>query len=161
MARCHRAGTPVGFAGYRGGGAEPWPLDTRTAAYVLAMGERIEIRMIVEIDVKDVERFRALVEAASAITRNEPGTLIYDWYLDEETKRARLHEAYDSFESLDAHVAGPVFTELGPEFFEVAEFVDIDFYGEMPVERQHDEPLAPLTIWGAPFSSGGGPSALE
>ena len=60
----------------------------------------------------------------------------------------------ESFESLDAHTSGRVFTELGPRLFEVARFVHIDSYGEMPLERQHDdEPLAPLTVWGVRITS--------
>jgi quinol monooxygenase YgiN len=110
-------------------------------------------RMIVEFEVTDVEGFKELVAEASAISRSEPGTLVYDWYLDADAGRARLHEAYDSFESLDAHTSGRVFTELGPRFVDVARFVHIDFYGEIPPERQHDEPLAPRTVWGARFAS--------
>lgn len=110
-------------------------------------------RMIVDFEVFDVDGFRALAELASEYCRAESGTLVYEWYLDEETGRARLHEAYESFEALDAHVQGRVFTELGPRFFEVARFEHIDFYGDMPAERAQSAPLAPRTIWGRSVAS--------
>ena len=124
------------------------------ASYGPGMSKVALFRMIVDIEVTHVEGVKGLVAEASAISRSEPGTLMYDWYLDEDSGRARLHEAYDSFESLDAHTSGPVFTELGPRLFEVAQFVHIDFSGDMPLERQHDdEPLAPLTVWGSRIAS--------
>ena len=109
-------------------------------------------RMIVDIEVSDFDAFRDLAELASEYCRAEPGTLVDEWYLDEATGKARLHEAYESFEALDAHVQGRVFTELGSRFFEVARFEHIDFYGDMPPERAQSEPLAPRTIWGRSFA---------
>ena len=110
-------------------------------------------RMIVDMEVIDADGFRALARQASEFCRAEPGTLVYEWYIDEEAGRARLHEAYESFEALDAHFEGRVFTELAPRFFEVGRFVHIDFYGDMPAERAQAEPLAPRTIWGQSFAS--------
>ncbi len=110
-------------------------------------------RMIVEIEVIDVDQFRVIAEEASQICREEPGTLIYEWFIDEGGHTARLHEAYESFEALDAHGEGRVFTELAPRFFEAARFVHIHFYGEMPPERARHAPLAPRTIWGSPFAA--------
>ena len=109
--------------------------------------------MIVDIEVIDAEGFRAIAQEASEVCRGEPGTLLYEWYIDEDAGRARLHEAYESCEALDGHAEGRVFTELAPRFFEVARFVHIDFYGDMPSERARQEPLAPRTIWGSTIAA--------
>lgn len=107
-----------------------------------------EIRFVIDIEVRDVERFREIARRCVEVSRSEPGTLVYDWYLDEGEGRARLYEAYESLEALEAHTRGPVFTEVGPPLMEVATFVHVDAYGPLP---QDAPSLWPTTVWGAPF----------
>jgi len=111
------------------------------------------VRFVIEIDVSDVDAFRSLVEEAVAISRDEPGTLVYDWYLNDDTGKCTLYEAYESFEALGLHIQGRVFTELGPKFMEVCKFVHVDAFGEPPPGADGGPTIAPTTWWGAPFAA--------
>ena len=44
-----------------------------------------EIRFVFEIEVTDVDVFTAAVAECCAVSETEPGTLIYDWYLDTDS----------------------------------------------------------------------------
>jgi quinol monooxygenase YgiN len=110
------------------------------------------IRFVLEIAVSDLERFRELVAKCVEISSGEPGTLMYDWYIDESTSSARLVEAYASVEAVLAHARGPVFTEVGPELLEVCTFVKMDAFGD--VGTLSDGPAFwPTTYWGTPFAA--------
>jgi hypothetical protein len=78
---------------------------------------------------------------------------VYDWYLDEATGKCKLYEAYETFEALQAHIAGPVFTELGPKIIEVCKFVHVDAFGEVPDAVREGPSIAPTTWWGSPFAA--------
>ena len=111
------------------------------------------IRFVIEIEVSDVDAFKALVQQAVAISREEPGTVVYDWYLDEATGKCRLYEAYETLEALRAHVKGRVFTEVGPKLLQVCEFVRVDAFGEVPPGAKERPGIAPTTWWDAPFAA--------
>jgi quinol monooxygenase YgiN len=117
------------------------------------MRGREAIRFVIDIEVTDTERFRALTEEAVAITREEDGVPVYDWYLDEEGGRARLYEAYESLDALEAHVAGPVFSEVGPRLLETCRFVTVEAYGDVPEAMRAGPTLAPTTWWGGPVAA--------
>lgn len=111
-----------------------------------------ELRLVIDIEVTDLDRFRKLVAECVAISRDEPGTLIYDWYLDPEGRRARLYEAYQSAAALAAHASGRVFSEVGPMLVETCRFVGIEAYGD-PEVLKGAEALAPTKLWGRPFEA--------
>jgi quinol monooxygenase YgiN len=108
------------------------------------------LRLVCDIEVSDIARFKELVEECVAITRDEPGTLLYDWYIDEERGAARLYEAYESLDALRTHSAGRVFTEVGPKMLEVCRFIKIDAYGDF-AEMQGQRSFAPMVWWGPAF----------
>ena len=56
----------------------------------------------------------------AAASRAEPGTLMYDWYVNEDGTSGVLLEQYASQKALGDHVAGPVFTEIAPRYRGVA-----------------------------------------
>ncbi len=116
------------------------------------MRDNESVRFVVDIVVKDVDAFRAAVERCVEISRTEPGTLVYDWYLDEATNRARLYEAYESLDALRAHIAGPVFSEVGPELIKHCEFLHADVYGDAG-DMAGKATFWPTTFWGSAFSS--------
>ena len=109
-----------------------------------------QVRFVIEIEVHDVARFKEVAAACVAVSRDEPGTLVYDWYLDEEAGRARLYEAYESLDALAAHTTGPVFTEVGPPLLEVSTFVHVDAFG---IDDPGEPSLWPTTFWGQAFTS--------
>lgn len=111
-----------------------------------------EIRLVIDIEVHDVDAFEQLARRCVEASRSEPGTLVYDWYVDAAAGKARLYEAYASADALEAHVSGPVFTdpELGPALLGTCTFVHVDAYGDL------SEPAGgffwPTTVWGPPFA---------
>jgi len=109
------------------------------------------LRFVLQIEVLDVPRFKELVAECLVISRSEPGTLLYDWYLDEERGLARLYEAYESIDALRAHGSGRVFTEVGPKLLEVCRFTNIDAYGDFG-GMSGGPTFAPTTWWGPPFA---------
>jgi quinol monooxygenase YgiN len=110
-----------------------------------------EVRFVIDIEVHDIERFKEVVQRCVEVSREEPGTLVYDWYLDEAAGRARLYEAYDSLDSVRAHAAGPVFTDVGLPLMEISKFLHMDAFGE--VGDFLDHPFWPTKVWGAPFAA--------
>lgn len=110
-----------------------------------------EVRFVIDIEVLDVKRFKDVVQKCVEVSRNEPGTLVYDWYIDEENGRARLYEAYESLDAVKAHAAGPVFSDVGLPLMELAKFVHMDAFGDVGDFLQR--PFWPTTIWGPPFAA--------
>jgi len=106
------------------------------------------IRCVLQIQVHDIPAFKELIHRCCAISSTEPGTLYYDWFLDEATGAARLVEGYDSFESIVTHATGPVFTEVGPMFLGVCTFLHMDAYGDTD-RMEGSNSLWPSTYWGA------------
>lgn len=116
------------------------------------MAEDHGVRFVISITVHDVPGFTEAVKRCAEISAGEPGTLIYDWYLDAEAGTARLYEAYDSVASVLAHASGPVFTEVGPELIATCTFDHMDAFGD--VGKLKDGPTFwPTTFWGEPFAA--------
>ncbi len=110
------------------------------------------VRFVIEINVSNIPGFLNAVNRCVEISRTEPGTLVYDWYLNEESGEARLYEAYDSIESVLTHAAGPVFTEVGPELLTTCTFVRMDAFGDVGDLAERGT-YWPTTFWGTPFSA--------
>lgn len=110
-----------------------------------------EVRFVIDIEVHDRDRFVEVVEQCVAVSRDEPGTLLYEWYLDEAGQRARLYEAYESVEAVQAHAAGRVFSELAGPLLGTCTFVHMDAFGEVG-ELVGLVPW-PTTVWSSPFAS--------
>ncbi len=116
-----------------------------------------EFRFVIDIDVIDIDLFVSIATAMVEISNDEPGTLLYDWYLDRDASKAKLYEAYDSIESLIAHMKGRVFSELGPKMRDAATFTHIDAFGDFPEVMKAGRVMAPTTWWGVPFAGVDGP----
>ena len=110
-----------------------------------------ELRFVIDIDITDPVRFKELVAQCVEISGQEPGTLVYDWYIDDDGARGQLYEAYESMDALRAHTGGRVFSEVGPKLMEACTFIHVDAYGDLgPTTRP---PLWPTTYWGTPFAA--------
>lgn len=110
------------------------------------------IRFVIDIEVRDVARFKEIAAACVEYSRTEEGTLLYDWYIDEEAGTARLYEAYASVDAVIAHATGPVFTEIGLPLMEVATFLHVDCFGDAG-KLATGPSFWPTTYWGTPFTS--------
>jgi len=105
------------------------------------------IRCVLQILVHDIAGFTAAASRCAEISSTEPGTLYYDWFLDESTGEARLVEGYDSYESVVAHATGPVFTQIGPELLQTCTIVHMDAYGATEALAAGPQ-FWPSTYWG-------------
>ena len=71
------------------------------------MPKRNWITLIVRWDVMDADGFIAMTEEMAQASRREPGTHLYDWYLDRATGQSVLLESYPLHEALMTHVEVP------------------------------------------------------
>ena len=115
------------------------------------MSDSAQIRFVFHIEVTDLDVFRSCVDECCAISSTEPGTQVYDWYVDEAAMTARLYEAYDSVDAVIAHAAGAVFTEVGPRLLTSCRFISGDCFGD--ARRLAEGPqLLPVTYFGTPIA---------
>jgi quinol monooxygenase YgiN len=111
------------------------------------------VRFVIRFEVLDAARFREMADAMVAVSRDEPGTVVYDWYLDEAAGIATLYEAYASNEALGAHGSGAVFTELAPQYLDALRVVSVDAFGAAADLPRRKVLGAPTTWWGAPIAA--------
>lgn len=111
------------------------------------------VRFVIRFEIVDADRFREMATAMVAVSRDEPGTVVYDWYLDEPAGTGTLYEAYASSEALKAHGSGAVFTELAPKYFDAVRVISVDAFGEAAGLPRGDVIGAPTTWWGAPIAA--------
>jgi quinol monooxygenase YgiN len=111
-----------------------------------------EVRFVIDIEITDPVRFRELVLQCVEISRQEPGTLVYDWYIAEDGAKGCLYETYESPDALRTHTQGRVFSEVGPKLMEVCRFLHVDAFGDFGPQARRP-PLWPTTYWGMPFAA--------
>lgn len=111
------------------------------------MHQPAAIRCVMQFRVHDTAGFIEAATRCAEYSSTEPGTLYYDWFLDADSGEGRLVEGYDSFESIVAHAAGPVFTEFGPQLLAACTIVHMDAYGD--TDRMASGPqFWSSTYWG-------------
>ena len=125
----------------------------RTYRYRPGMRNGEWVRFVIRFEVLDARRFREMADAMVAVSRDEPGTVVYDWYLDEPAGTGTLYEAYASADTLAAHGKGTVFTELAPRFADAVRVLAVDVFGAADGIDRHDVLGAPTTWWGAPIAA--------
>jgi quinol monooxygenase YgiN len=111
------------------------------------------VRFVIHFEVLDLVRFREMATAMVAVSLDEPGTVVYDWYLDEPANKGMLYEAYVSPEALRAHGSGAVFTELAPRYLDALRVISVHAFGEAADLPRRDVLGAPTTWWGAPIAA--------
>jgi quinol monooxygenase YgiN len=125
----------------------------REATTVRAVRDGEWIRFVIKFEVRDANRFREMASAMVAVSREEPGTVVYDWYLDEPAAVGTLYEAYASNDALKAHGSGAVFTELAPKYLDAVRVISVEAFGEAAGMPRNDILGAPTTWWGAPIAA--------
>ncbi len=111
------------------------------------------IRFVIRFEVLDANRYREMTAAMVEVSRGEPGTLVYDWYLDEPQTTGVLYEAYASRDALDAHTRGAVFTDLAPQYLDAIRVLSVDAFGAATGLARSDVLGAPTTWWDAPIAA--------
>ncbi len=111
------------------------------------------VRFVIRFEVLDADRFRDMAEAMVAVSRDEAGTVVYDWYLDDSGATATLYEAYTSLDDVIVHSQGPVFTEIAPGYADAVKVVAVDVFGAADGMPRRRVLGAPTTWWGAPVAA--------
>ena len=111
------------------------------------------VRFVIRFEVLDADRFHEMAAAMVAVARDEPGTVVYDWYVDDAAGTGTLYEAYASAEALRAHGGGAVFTELAPRYADAVRVARVDAFGAADGLPRRDVLGAPTTWWGAPIAA--------
>ena len=66
------------------------------------------VQWVLELDIKDgsLETFKELLdEMVTATNTNEPGALIYEWFIGEDDKNCHINERYADSEAAMTHIA--------------------------------------------------------
>jgi quinol monooxygenase YgiN len=91
------------------------------------------IRLVLSFEVNDFELFRGIAkECSQYAASSEAGTLAYDWYVSDDKLTGKLFEIYESAAALEAHLLGPIFTQIAPKFKKSIRFVSVDSFGVLP-----------------------------
>ena len=90
------------------------------------------VRFTVELTIHEgkFEEFQQLAQAMTTGTKNESGTLGYEWFLSKDRKRCRLLEAYADADAVNTHINGQVVQQFVPKLLELAKLDRFEVYGE-------------------------------
>ena len=89
--------------------------------------EQIKANALFKIHDGKLEEFKNLIPFFISLVREkDPGTLTYDWYLNEDTMECTVLESYENSQAVMAH-AGNIGEHLG-KVLEIADFT-IEVYG--------------------------------
>lgn len=92
-----------------------------------------------------LDDFRSLMEEMVESTRSEPGALIYEWFLSEDTKECHLHERYRDDEAVMVHL-GNFGSKFADRFMACVEPTAFNVYG-----NPSEEARAVFNSFGAAF----------
>jgi quinol monooxygenase YgiN len=79
---------------------------------------------------EQLEEFKSIAEAMTAVSRAEPGTLGYEWFAGADGKRFRLVETYVDSSAIEAHFMGPAVQQWAPKLAAVCKVDGFEIYGD-------------------------------
>jgi quinol monooxygenase YgiN len=90
------------------------------------------VRLTVSFVVKgeQLEEFKSIAQAMTAVSRAEPGTLGYEWFASADGKRFRLVETYADASAIEAHFMGPAVQQWVPKIVPVCKVDGFEIYGD-------------------------------
>lgn len=94
------------------------------------MSKQVLLNVSLTIREGKLDAFQAIAREMVDVSRKEPGTLSYEWYLSSDGKRCRLFEAYVDADALLAHFAGPAVQEGVPKMLKTADVTGFEVYGD-------------------------------
>ena len=94
------------------------------------MSENIHIRAYFIIEKDNVERFKKLIrEMSEVVETNEPDTLEYRSYLNEDGTKCIVHETYVDSKATLSHNDSTASKTILPSIFNMAQLNRLDVYG--------------------------------
>ncbi len=94
------------------------------------MSENIHIRAYFIIEKDNVEQFKKLIsEMSEVVETNEPDTLEYRFYLNEDGTKCIVHETYADSKATLSHNDGAASKTILQSIFNAAQLNRLDVYG--------------------------------
>ena len=93
------------------------------------MSDRISYVFSVHINGGQLDAFREVADQMiENVAENEPGTLIYEWYLSDDNTACHVLESFTDSGAMLAHFAGAA--ELGPRLLNTCKITGMMVFGE-------------------------------
>ena len=84
-----------------------------------------------------IEEYKKLVKEMSILVKaNEPETLNYQFYLNQDNTKCIVYETYTNSEAVFAHFNGVASQTILPKVFNVARIIKFEVYGNPSEELQ-------------------------
>ena len=94
------------------------------------MSENIHIRAFFIIEKDNVEQFKKLIrEMNNVVETNEPSTVVYQFYINEDGTKCMVHETYVHSEAVLSHNESTASKTILPRIFSIAKLNTLDVYG--------------------------------
>jgi quinol monooxygenase YgiN len=94
------------------------------------MSKQVHLNVSLEIHDGKLEAFQAVAQEMVEASKQEPGTLEYEWYLSGDRKSCQLIETYVDADALLAHFAGPAVQQGVPKMVKTADVTGFEVYGD-------------------------------
>jgi len=78
---------------------------------------------------EQLEEFKSIAQAMTAVSAAEPGTLGYEWFEGADSTRFRLVETYVDASAIEAHFMGPAVQQWVPKLAAVCKVDGFEIYG--------------------------------
>lgn len=94
------------------------------------MSEIINIRAEFTIKKDDVKQYKKLMrEMSNMVETNEPNTLIYEAYFNEDETKCMVHETYVDSTAVLSHNDSTASKTILPRIFSISKLEKLDVYG--------------------------------
>jgi quinol monooxygenase YgiN len=96
----------------------------------MIMSENIHIRAEFTIEKNKVEQYKKLIEEMSNMVQiNEPNTLVYEAYFNEDGTKCMVHETYLDSKAVLSHNDSIASKTILPRIFNISKLDMLDVYG--------------------------------
>jgi len=101
------------------------------------MSENIHVRAEFVIEKGNLNEYKNLIkEMSKAVEVNEPNTLDYQFYINDDGTRCMVHETYTNSEAVLEHNNSIASQTILPKIFKVSKINRLDVYGKPNKELQ-------------------------
>ena len=108
------------------------------------------VHFVVDLTINDgqLASFQAIAQEMIARTREEPGSLAYEWFMSADQRHCRVFETYRDADAVNAHLNGFAVQELIPKLVQYMKMDHFEVYGDPGPKA-----AASLTSFGAEIFS--------
>jgi quinol monooxygenase YgiN len=90
---------------------------------------KVHFVVSLEIEPSKLSEFERIAETMCEVSRQEPGTLAYDWFMDAERAHCRLLETYVDAAAMVAHLQGQAVQVYVPRMLECSRITNFEVFG--------------------------------